>query len=646
VTVYDAEPGEAFTEQDNSDGTLTVTVIPYDCAENEQFSYLWTGTGNGGTGSSVTLEAGQVPGLAGTVFDSHGGGTCYYFAFNPWYPPGPPVMPTVSISEYDAGGIVFEGDVAHFDIHLSQAVSQNVTVFYNTVDPSSGPATDYVSTSGPKEVTIAAGQTDAIVSVNTVGGIYDGTNGSVEVQLSHPYLGQFLSGTAPNATATILHLGIAMTSPGTGTVSGTDANGNPLVTTVVVGQQMALQLTNLPAGFNGTVQWVIPGTGGNLPYAIENYTQSRSGGIVTAFGARDRLLQKTSVQYYWTQGTANLQTYAVTCDVALNPGATPVPVTAAFTVLTPALTLSARTTTLPNPIDVRPFNGPTKQLQFGTDNGAPTEHGITWTVRGLSVAGNATETGSVQIVDLLNSYNLRTMKNGTKTVAASNGRYLLDDYNPDPANLPPGAAINHVPVGGVVMSAGPSAADTSAANTLYDSPYVTLPPRGPIMNVAASDQFTAYLMYRPAGANSIWVTVQTMVWNWSGSAKYSWGWGLAPGATYLRQPAPVNSPTLPTWGNYWSLVNSNPVYSPANTISGTVTNAGGVALGGVTVAASWNNGNVLTATTSANGAYSITGAFGTGPVNLTGSGPNGVTCNPLTVDMAGNDVPNMDLEAN
>ena len=94
------------------------------------------------------------------------------------------------------------------------------------------------------------------------------------------------------------------------------------------------------------------------------------------------------------------------------------------------------------------------------------------------------------------------------------------------------------------------------------------------------------------------------------------------------------------------MINGNPVYLPANTISGTVTGAGGAALGGVTVTASWNNGNVLTATTAKDGTYSITGAFGNGPVSLTGAGPNGVTCNPLTVDMAGSDVPSMDLGAN
>ena len=57
------------------------------------------------------------------------------------------------------------------------------------------------------------------------------------------------------------------------------------------------------------------------------------------------------------------------------------------------------------------------------------------------------------------------------------------------------------------MAAGPSAANTGAANALYDSPSAILPATGPIMRVAASDQFIAYLMYKPAGANSIWVTV-------------------------------------------------------------------------------------------------------------------------------------------
>ena len=212
MTVYDAGPQEGFTEQDNTDGTVTVTVTPYDQAENEPFSYLWAGSGNGSTAQSITMDADQVAGLAGVVFDGHGGGKCYYFAFNPWYPPGPPVMPTVSISESDLGGMVFEGDAAHFDIHLSQAVSQNVTVFYNTVDPSSGPAADYVSSYGPQEVTIAAGQTDVTIPVDTVGGMDDGVDGGVTVQLTHPFMCQ-LAGNG-QATATIVHPDVTISSPG------------------------------------------------------------------------------------------------------------------------------------------------------------------------------------------------------------------------------------------------------------------------------------------------------------------------------------------------------------------------------------------------------------------------------------------------
>ena len=170
------------------------------------------------------------------------------------------------------------------------------------------------------------------------------------------------------------------------------------------------------------------------------------GGIVTAFAAQDPLLQGASVQYYWIAGS-NLP-YQVQCTVTV-AGGPPIVLIAAIRVNTPALTLSAQTTTLTDPVDVRPYQGLTKQLQFGTDTGTGTQHGIAWTVNGLSVAGS--EAGSVQVVDLCNSYTLRTMKNGTKTVKTSSGRYLLDDM---PGNVP-----NPVPVGGVVMAAGPSAAN-------------------------------------------------------------------------------------------------------------------------------------------------------------------------------------------
>ena len=58
------------------------------------------------------------------------------------------------------------------------------------------------------------------------------------VQLSNPYQCQSARGAA-EATATVVHPCIEMTSPATGTVSGNDANGKLLVTPVIVGQKVS-----------------------------------------------------------------------------------------------------------------------------------------------------------------------------------------------------------------------------------------------------------------------------------------------------------------------------------------------------------------------------------------------------------------------
>ena len=118
------------------------------------------------------------------------------------------------------------------------------------------------------------------------------------VQLSNPYQCQLALGAA-EATATVVHPCIEMTTDAVTdqVVSGKDGNGKLITTTVIVGQQINLRAV-LPAGVNVTgEQWTIPGTNGNSPFAIEKYTQSRGGGIVTAFAAQDPLLQGASVQY-------------------------------------------------------------------------------------------------------------------------------------------------------------------------------------------------------------------------------------------------------------------------------------------------------------------------------------------------------------
>jgi hypothetical protein len=91
-----------------------------------------------------------------------------------------------------------------------------------------------------------------------------------------------------------------------------------------------------------------------------------------------------------------------------------------------------------------------------------------------------------------------------------------------------------------------------------------------LTTVQMSQQFVTYLMYQPPGANSIWVVLERMAWNWGGTAIQGavGSWSLVAGSgsyTAGTQASPIRgvdcslisnagqaSPCiyLPTWTDY------------------------------------------------------------------------------------------------
>jgi hypothetical protein len=67
------------------------------------------------------------------------------------------------------------------------------------------------------------------------------------------------------------------------------------------------------------------------------------------------------------------------------------------------------------------------------------------------------------------------------------------------------------------------------------------------VTVTRADGFEIYLMYRPAGADSIWVTLATGTWGWSGSARRdaTFNWSLVSASTASSTSGSSN--TLPRW---------------------------------------------------------------------------------------------------
>jgi hypothetical protein len=110
--------------------------------------------------------------------------------------------------------------------------------------------------------------------------------------------------------------------------------------------------------------------------------------------------------------------------------------------------------------------------------------------------------------------------------------------------------------GNVVHYTGGNAVDTRFSYPfidqgvfLEDSPSDLLDPDS--NRNSRSDSFVSYVMFRPDGANSIWVPLRQIPWTWSGSATRTGTptpntWVLDPGSSHQAGPD-VNSTAEPTW---------------------------------------------------------------------------------------------------
>ena len=204
----------------------TVSAVAYS-PDSGSLSYQWTleGTTVLSTGASVTITGAEFDDVWLTVSSGAGPATTVALS-DPNNSMGVftsvPPLSTVTITESDTGGMVFEGDVATFHVHAEWTwFAGRPTVFYSTMDPSGATPTDYVSSDGPQAVAFGAAtydsdtgtwSADATIEVNTIGGIDGGGDGSVKVQLTHLFMGQFAGdGTA---TATIVRPEVDVSSPG------------------------------------------------------------------------------------------------------------------------------------------------------------------------------------------------------------------------------------------------------------------------------------------------------------------------------------------------------------------------------------------------------------------------------------------------
>jgi hypothetical protein len=265
---------------------------------------------------------------------------------------------------------------------------------------------------------------------------------------------------------------------------------------VIVGQQIPLSVEvvgTTEAASN--IQWSVPGT------RVANFSASTSSGTVTQVNN----LQASSLTFYWIDGGDNRQV-TLGCRI----GTTQFDKSATFNVKRPTGSITTST----GSVALDSASGGSFSLHFGvlSTSGTP---GITFT-RSISVpSGFSGDTQWVQVADQV--VRTKTPNGGNSLVLSGSG--LLDSNYPY----------------------------TSAITSTEDSPRSGVDPCD-YEGVSANDSFTMYLMFKPSGANSLWVPLRQVSWNWSGSAGRftTCGWILS-SASHSTNPTDQDSTDYPTW---------------------------------------------------------------------------------------------------
>jgi hypothetical protein len=295
--------------------------------------------------------------------------------------------------------------------------------------------------------------------------------------------------------------------------------------TVIVGQQMNLkcQLSVTNVTFTN-FSWTIPGQ------TVKRYDQLAVVDVTNTYTVMENLtnsdLASNSIAFYWINGGTNLE---VDCSAMVN--GKPVNGRAYFNVNRPAGTLITVTTTNIPPVNIITNDDGSLALQYGTFTNVAGQAGISEFFSVTTPTNGAGSFAYIQIIDLTTvEWTLDGDTNNTPH--GINGTNILD-------------AIPYLYQYGLT-SIGNS--DTQS-NRFYDYPGASLAGDN---HVSSSDQFSGYLMYRPAGDtnSTIWVTLQKVQWSWSGAATKGTNgvWTLDTGYPNPPiNPAGTNSTTLPTW---------------------------------------------------------------------------------------------------
>ena len=263
-----------------------------------------------------------------------------------------------------------------------------------------------------------------------------------------------------------------------------------------------------------SIQWTIPGD------TVKSYTTGRASHIDML---SDTDLQAKEILFYWRASTGSSAVVTVQGTV----GGKQLKATAKLEALAPTnVSMRSRTTTVrfgatPN------FR---QALSFGND-AAPDSVGIAFTFSAQAPRGGDGEIAGAQLISSRTCYTDIEAPPDAVPTCQGNPAFLLDNSFPVADSI-------HVSGGG------------SGTWTNNDSPQSGTQPFE--RTLSRSDGFRTYLVYKPSGADSIWVSLGRLDWSWAGSARRE-GDGRRARWIGPLQPAwtanPVGSATseLPQW---------------------------------------------------------------------------------------------------
>lgn len=299
-----------------------------------------------------------------------------------------------------------------------------------------------------------------------------------------------------------------------------------LTSDVIVGQRMRLKEIIKPPDADsdqGSTQWTVPGA------TVKSYTQTRNKGEALPLTVAD--LVGDALAFHWIDG-------GVGRDVTLvwSVGGIPFPTKATFNVGRPTATFTSELTSLVPAVDVRGdgvFNYGDAYLAFGPASVA--QQGGT---DGITYRGNvvcASEAGKIGFVQLFK-------------VDSS----IVVDGTMWPQKTPvPNTSVLDTYANQIVVEETAIAANSTKEIKKGDSPSSKCSgPKRTKLQISYMS-FDTYLMYKPDGNDSIWVTLCKMPWAWAGVAEGNdmdeTSWICTARSSPTSVPVGPDSAEIPTW---------------------------------------------------------------------------------------------------